>query len=176
MKLFKLFFLSIVTIAVAPYSSLAQMQTYRSNNMSGPTRVSNGEGRTSEKINRVTMLDGQVDNQIVNFSTSSEGIEGPANELMRRQLEKQISGKNSLNQRMALESTENEDGEPISISSSSFIIDDQFSITGTVSITEYNFDMTEMTEEEILIERREAFSSTSNTQSFSTGTGFSGAF
>ncbi len=176
MKPLNLFFLSIVTIAMAPYSSLAQMQTNRSNNMSGQNRVSNGGEVTSEKINRVMMIDGQTDSQIVTFSTSSEGIEGPTNELMRRQLEKQISGQNSLNQRAAVENTEDQDGDRISKSSNSFVIDDQFSITGTVTITEQNYDMTEMIEEETLIEVRESFSSTSNTQSFSSGSGFSGNF
>lgn len=176
MKPFKLFLLSIVTIAVAPYASSAQMQTYRSNNMSGQNRVSNGGQVITEKINRVMMMDGQQDSQIVTFSTSSEGIEGPTDELMRRQLEKQISGQNSLNQGAVVEITEDEDGDPISLSSNSFIIDDQFSITGTVTITEQNYDMTEVTEEETLIEVREAFSSTSNTQSFSSESGFSGNF
>ena len=68
------------------------------------------------------------------------------------------------------------DGDPVSMSSNKYVDDDQFSITGTVTITEQNYDMTEMVEEEILIERRDAFSSTSNTQSFSTGSGFSGKF
>ncbi len=176
MKPLNLFFLSIVIIAVTPHSSLAQMQTFRSNNMSGQNRVSNGEEVISEKINRIMMIDGQADNQTVTFSTSSEGIEGPTNELMKRQLSKKISGQNSLGQRGTLVNTEDEDGDSISMSSNSFIMDDQFSITGTVTITEQNYDMTEMTEEEILIERREAFSSTSNTQSFSTGSGFSGKF
>ena len=161
---------------MTPHSSLAQMQTYRSNNMSGQNRVSNGGEVINEKINRVLMIDGQANNQTVTFSTSSEGIEGPANELMRRQLEKQISGENSFEQREAVDITEDEDGDPISMSSNKYVDDDQFSITGTVTITEQNYDMTEMLEEEILIERREAFSSTSNTQSFSTGSGFSGKF
>jgi hypothetical protein len=176
MKLSSLFFISIVTIAAAPHSSLAQMQIYRSNNMSGQNRVANGEEVKSEKINRIMMLDGQKDIQTVNFSISREGSGGPTNEFMQRQIEKQLAGQNPLKQEAAVNSTEDEDGDPISISSNKYVDDDQFSITGTVTITEQNYNMTEMMEEEILIERRDAFSSTSNTQSFSTGSGFSGRF
>ena len=176
MKLSNLFFLSVVTIAAAPHSSLAQMQIYRSNNMSGQTRVTNGEEVMSEKINRIMMIDGQQDIQTVSSSISREGTGGPTNEFMQRQIEKQFAGQNPIKQEAAVDNTEDEDGDPISISSNKYVDDDQFSITGTVTITEQNFSMTEMMEEETLIERRDAFSSTSNTQSFSTGSGFSGRF
>ena len=67
MKPLNLFFLSIVIVTMTPHSSFAQMQTYRSNNMSGQNRVSTGMEVINEKINRIIMIDGQANDQTVTF-------------------------------------------------------------------------------------------------------------
>ena len=87
MKHFNLAFLSLVIILASPLSSLAQMRMLSRDNMSGQNRVSNGREHITNKKGTIIEMDGQMDSQVVTFTMSDEGIEGPVTELMIQNLE-----------------------------------------------------------------------------------------
>ena len=174
MKLFQLFFLPAFVISIAPMPSSAQMQTQSSNNMSGQTRASNGKVHTIDKINRVMVMDGQSNNQSVTFTMATEGEEGPIRDIMTQSLEQMRSGEASSIEQLNLGT--NKEGELIRMANSAVITEEGFSISATMTISEQDFDMYQRVEEEITFDVLEEFSSVTNSESFSTGTGFDGAF
>ena len=142
--------------------------------MSGQNRVSNGTDITTSKTNRIMEMDAQMNNQIRTFEVSGDGIEGPVNALMIQNTEQTYNGdpssKQSLNQGMI------ENDDTVSTANGEVISEDTFSVTATINILQENLEMYQRIEEQVIIERKDAFSSTSNSSSFSTGAGFSSNF
>ena len=142
--------------------------------MSGQNRVSNGTDITTSKTNRIMEMDAQMNNQIRTFEVSGDGIEGPVNALMIQNTEQTYNGdpssKQSLNQGMI------ENDDTVSTANGEVISEDTFSVTATINILQENLEMYQLIEEQVIIERKDAFSSTSNSSSFSTGAGFSSNF
>ena len=94
----RLFPLGIMLIFLTPLSSLAQMKTYSSTNMSGQNRVSNGREITTSKTNRIMEMDAQMDSQTRTFEVTGDGIEGPVNELIIQNVEQTYNGDPSSKQ------------------------------------------------------------------------------
>ena len=170
----RLFSLGIMLIFLTPLSSLAQMKTYSSTNMSGQNRVSNGREITTSKTNRIMEMDAQMDSQTRTFEVTGDGIEGPVNELAIQNLEQEHNGDPSLKQGLNRRMTEN--GDAVGTANSEIISEDTFSITATMNILQENFEMFERKEEQVITERKSAFSATVNSSSFSTEAGFSSKF
>ena len=170
----RLFLFGIILIFSTPLSSLANMKMSSSTNMSGQNRVSNGTDITTSKTNKIIEMDAQMDNQIRTFEISSDGIEGPVNNLMIQNLEQAYNGepssKQSLNRGMM------ENGDIVGTANSEIISEDTFSITATMTMQQENLEMYERIEEQVIIELKDAFSTTSNSSAFSTGAGFSSNF
>ena len=174
MQKIRLFSLGIMLIFLTPFSSFAEMKMSSSTNMSGQNRVSNGTDITTSKTNRIMEMDAQMNNQIRTFEVSGDGIEGPVNALMIQNTEQTYNGdpssKQSLNQGMI------ENDDTVSTANGEVISEDTFSVTATINILQENLEMYQLIEEQVIIERKDAFSSTSNSSSFSTGAGFSSNF
>ena len=170
----RLFPLGIMLIFLTPLSSLAQMKMYSGTNMSGQNRVSNGTDITTSKTNTIIEMDSQMDNQIRTFEVTGDGIEGPVNELAIQNLEQEHNGDPSLKQGLNRGMTEN--GDAVGTANSEIISEDTFSITATMNILQENFEMFERKKEQVITERKSAFSATVNSSSFSTEAGFSSKF
>ena len=142
--------------------------------MSGQNRVSNGREITTSKTNRIMEMDAQMDSQTRTFEVTGDGIEGPVNELIIQNVEQTYNGdpssKQSLNRAMS------ENGDTVGTANSEIISEDTFSVTATLNILQENFEMFERIEEQVITERKDAFSATSNSSSFSTEAGFSSKF
>lgn len=174
MKPFNLVFLGIVIILASPFSALAQMRMLSSTNMSGQNRVSNGRERITNKNNTIMEMDGQMDSQVVTFTISEEGVEGPVTELMIQNIEQVGSGDATSNETLNLGVTQ--EGELAGMTNSQIITEDGFAMTATMTINEQNINMHQKIVEETSVELIDDFSATSNTAAFSTGSGFSGNF
>ena len=174
MKPFNLVFLGIVIILASPFSALAQMKMLSSTNMSGQNRVSNGREHITNKNNTMMEMDGQMDSQVVTFTISEEGVEGPVTELMIQNIEQVGSGDATSNETLNLGVTQ--EGELAGMTNSQIITEDGFAMTATMTINEQNINMHQKTVEETFVELIDDFSTTSNTAAFSTGSGFSGNF
>ena len=174
MKPFNLVFLGIVIILASPFSALAQMKMLSSTNMSGQNRVSNGREHITNKNNTIMEMDGQMDSQVVTFTISEEGVEGPVTELMIQNIEQVGSGDATSNETLNLGVTQ--EGELAGMTNSQIITEDGFAMTATMTINEQNINMHQKTVEETFVELIDDFSTTSNTAAFSTGSGFSGNF
>ena len=170
----RLFPLSIMLVFLTPLSSLAQMKMSSSANMSGQNRVSNGTDITTSKTNRIMEMDAQMDSQTRTFEVTGDGIEGPVNELAIQNLEQEHNGDPSLKQGLNRGMTEN--GDAVGTANSEIISEDTFSITATMNILQENFEMFERKKEQVITERKSAFSATVNSSSFSTEAGFSSKF
>ena len=174
MKSYYFLFAGMILFLANPLPSLAQMQSYQRGNMAGQNRVSNGQEIITEKINRVQEMDGQRDLQIVDFTMSSEGIEGPVSNLMIQGFDQLRSKGKTSKEKLNLGMTK--DGDSAVMTENQVLAEDEFSATATLSITEQNIDMHQKIEEETNLELRSFFSTTANTSAFSTETGFSGKF
>ena len=174
MKHFNLAFLSLVIILASPLSSLAQMRMLSRNNMSGQNRVSNGREHITNKKGTIIEMDGQMDSQVVTFTMSDEGIEGPVTELMIQNLEQVRPGDTTSKEKLKLGITK--EGELAGMTNSEIITEDGFAMTATMTINEQNINMHQKTVEETFTETIEDFSTTSNSAAFSSGSGFSGNF
>ena len=119
-------------------------------------------------------MDSQMDNQIRTFEVSGDGIEGPVNELTMQNLEQEHNGDPSLKQ--SLNRVMTEDGDIAGTANSEIMSEDTFSITATMNILQENFEMFERKKEQVITERKSAFSATVNSSSFSTEAGFSSKF
>ena len=174
MQKIRLFSLGIMLIFLTPFSSFAEMKMSSSTNMSGQNRVSNGTDITTSKTNRIMEMDAQMNNQIRTFEVSGDGIEGPVNELMIQNIEQTYDGDPSSKQSLNRGMIENDD--TVSTANREIISEDTFSVTATINILQENLEMYELIEEQVIIERKDAFSTTSNSSAFSTGAGFSSNF
>jgi hypothetical protein len=175
MKPFNLAFLSLVIIFVSPLSSLAQMKMLSRNSMSGQNRVANGREHTTNKKGTIMEMDGQMDSQVVTFTISNEGIEGPVTGLMIQNLEQVRPGDDTTSkEKLNLGITQ--EGELAGMTNSQIITEDGFVMTATMTINEQNINMHQKTEEESFIEQIEDFSTTSNSAAFSSPAGFSSNF
>ena len=170
MKHFNLAFLSLVIILASPLSSLAQMRMLSRDNMSGQNRVSNGREHITNKKGTIIEMDGQMDSQVVTFTMSDEGIEGPVTELMIQNLEQVRPGDTTSKEKLKLGITK--EGELAGMTNSEIITEDGFAMTATMTINEQNINMHQKTVEESFTETIEDFSTNSN----SSGSGFSGNF
>ena len=119
-------------------------------------------------------MDAQMDSQTRTFEVTGDGIEGPVNELIIQNVEQTYNGdpssKQSLNRAMS------ENGDTVGTANSEIISEDTFSVTATLNILQENFEMFERIEEQVITERKSAFSATVNSSSFSTEAGFSSKF
>ncbi len=177
MKSYSFFFTGMILFLAYPLPSLAQtqMQNFQRGNMAGQNRVSNGQEIITEKINRVQEMDGQRDTQIVDFTMSSEGMEGPVSNLMIQSFDQfRSEGKATSKEKLNLGMTK--DGDSAVMTEKQVLAEDDFSATATLTITEQNIDMHQKIEEETNLELRSLFSTTANTSAFSTEQGFSGKF
>ena len=175
MKSYYFLFAGMILFLANPLPSLAQMQSYQRGNMAGQNRVSNGQEIITEKINRVQEMDGQRDTQIVDFTMSSEGMEGPVSNLMIQSFDQfRSEGKATSKEKLNLGMTK--DGDSAVMTENQVLAEDEFSATATLSITEQNIDMHQKIEEETNLELRGFFSTTANTSAFSTEQGFSSKF
>jgi hypothetical protein len=174
MQKIRLFSLGIMLIFLTPLSSFAQMKMSSSTNMSGQNRVSNGTDITTSKTNRIMEMDAQMNNQIRTFEVSDDGIKGPVNELAIQNIEQTYNGDPSSKQSLNRGMIENDD--TVSTANGEIISEDTFSVTATINILQENLEMYEQIVEQVITERKDAFSATSNSSSFSTGAGFSSNF
>jgi hypothetical protein len=174
MQKIRLFSLGIMLIFLTPLSSFAEMKMSSSTNMSGQNRVSNGTDITTSKTNRIMEMDAQMNNQIRTFEVSDDGIKGPVNELAIQNIEQTYNGDPSSKQSLNRGMIENDD--TVSTANGEIISEDTFSVTATINILQENLEMYEQIVEQVITERKDAFSATSNSSSFSTGAGFSSNF
>jgi hypothetical protein len=175
MKSYYFFFAWMILFLVNPLPSLAQqMQSFQRGNMAGQNRVTFGKEEITEKTKSVQEMDGQTDSQIVNFTMSSEGIEGPVSNLMIQSFDQFRSKGNTSKGKLNLGITE--DGESAVMTEEQVLTEDEFSATATITITEQNVDMHQKIEEETNIELRQLFNTTANTSAFSSEQGFSSKF
>ncbi len=174
MKSYYFVFVGMILFLADPLPSLAQMQILQRGNMSGQNRVSNGKEVITERINRVQEMDGQRDLQIVDLTMSGEGIEGPISGLMIQNFDQLRSKEKTSKGKLNLGMTQ--DGEAAVMTEQQILAEDEFSATATLSITEQNINMHQIIEEEINIELRNLFSTTTNSSAFSSEQGFSSKF
>ena len=176
MKFCKLLSLGCLLILGTPLASFAQMKTaaFSQSSDSEVFKVSTGTEKINQSILKTSTMDGTMSVQTMSMTMSGQGMEGAVGDLIMQNFEQMSSGKTAtmdqLNMAVSSENALN------GMLNSEIIVDENFSMTTSMTMNEQDALMLQKTEEKTDIERIDNFSTETKTDAFQTETGFVSAF
>ena len=176
MKFCKLFSLGCLLILGTPLASFAQMKTaaFSQGSDSEVFKVSTGTEKINQSIVKTSTMDGTMSVQTMSMTMSGQGIEGAVGDLIMQNFEQMSSGKTATMDQLNM-AVSNENALQ-GILNSEIIVDENFSMTTSMTMNEQDALMLQKTEEKTDVERVENFTTETRSNAFQSETGFVSAF
>ena len=176
MNSLKLISIGLLVVLGTPLSSVAQVKNsaFANSSNSETTKFSNAKETINQTINKFTIMDGNMSTQTMSLTMSGQGIEGNINDIVMQNFGQMNSENSAVMDSLAIDLTSENEIE--AIVKSDMNVQDDFSMTMSLTMNEQDALMFAETTELTEIELIDNYTSITNTTSFSSEAGVFNSF
>ena len=176
MNSLKLISIGFLVVLVTPLSSVAQVRNsaFATSTNSETNKVSNATEKINQSINKFTIMDGTMSTQTMSLTMSGQGVEGRINDVVMQNFGQMNTENSAIMDDLKIGLTSENEIE--AIVKSDLNVQDAFSMTMTMTTNEQDAIMYEETTELTKTELIDNYTSTTDSETFSSETGFISTF
>lgn len=176
MNSLKLISIGLLVVLGTPLSSVAQVKNsaFANSSNSETTKFSKAKETINQTINKFTIVDGNMSTQTVSLTMSGQGIEGNINDIVMQNFGQMNSENSAVMDSLAIDLTSENEIE--AMVKSDMNVQDDFSMTMSLTMNEQDALMFAETTELTEIELIDNYTSITNTTSFASEAGVFNSF